>query len=221
MIRTAALALISACALAACNPSANSGGDSASQAAANAAASVFPDLFQTAYRAEAVITDADSGETTPVVMIRDGRKLRMEVTSEQGPVTIVTDGATGDSFMVMRMNGQQMVLRQNLGDMPTAPEEMWGGQAAGTATVVGPCTHAGQTGQEWRSDEEDNRACVTSDGIILWGSSNGQRTWETTSVQRGPQDPALFQPPAGAQVMDMGNMGAAMADALARAKAGN
>ncbi len=62
-------------------------------------------------------------------------------------------------------------------------------------------------------------ACVTNDGIILEAKEGDRITWQTTSVQRGPQAAELFTVPAGVQVIDMADMGAAMRDAMERAKA--
>jgi hypothetical protein len=42
--------------------------------------------------------------------------------------------------------------------------------------------------------------------------------WETTSVQRGPQDASLFTLPPGVQVVDLSDLGPAM-EAMERAKA--
>jgi hypothetical protein len=56
--------------------------------------------------------------------------------------------------------------------------------------------------------------CLTSDGIILKQSRDGTLYWETTSIQRGPQDPSLFVLPPGVQVMDMSAMANGMASRL-------
>ena len=62
---------------------------------------------------------------------------------------------------------------------------------------------------------------VTDDGIILRAREGERTVWETTSVQRGPQDASLFTLPPGVQVMDLSNMGAAIeAMEKARSQAG-
>lgn len=204
-MRVAVLALVSACALAACNPSAPSGGGE--QSASSSGGGLFPNLFQTAYRAEAVVTDAN-GATTPMVMIRDGQKLRMEMASPQGQMTIITNGDTGESYMITTAGGQTMAMRTTV-DQQDLPSANWEDELAETATRTGSCSAAGQSGSEWTSQEGGvvSTACVTDDGIILRATEGGRVVWETTRVQRGPQNPALFTLPAGVQVMDLGQLG--------------
>jgi hypothetical protein len=95
------------------------------------------------------------------------------------------------------------------------PAEQWSADMASTATRTGSCSVAGESGSEWTRtvDEEVNTACVTDDGIILRATENGQTTWETTSVQRGPQSADLFVLPPGVQVMDMSAIAGAAAAA--------
>lgn len=204
--------------VAACNPSAPSPADA--PGASNPASALFPDLFQTAYRAEATITGPD-GSAMPIVMIRSGKKVRMEMNAPQGQMVTVLDQETNQSFVVTSAMGRQMVIRQDLSEMAGAPDIFWTPDVTSTFTQVGPCSHIGEGGVEWqrpRTSGGTQNTCVTQDGIILWSTDNGRTTWQTTSIQRGAQDAALFTEPAGAQVMDLGNM-QGMADALARAKA--
>jgi hypothetical protein len=212
-MRIAFLAVASACALAACNPSAPSGGPS------GGGGGVFPDLTRAAYRAEATIHNED-GTTTPLVMIRDGRRQRMEITAPQGQSTIITNGDTGESFIISSQGGQTMAIRASgMTQQFTDPAEAWGGELATTATRTGSCSGAGQSGNEWTEADGTDTVCVTDDGIILRSTDDGRLVWETTSVQRGPQAASNFELPPGVQVMDMGDMGQAMRDAMAAAKA--
>lgn len=199
-MRSAALALVSVCALAACNPAAPGGGG------------LFPDLTRGSYRAEATISNED-GSTMPVVMIRDGQKQRMEFNSPQGESTLIVNGETGEAFMITVAGGQTMAMRMSgAGEQFTDPAKEWSAELASTATRTGACSVAGQSGAEWTRAEEGaaNTVCVTDDGIILRAREGERVVWETTSVQRGPQDAALFTLPPGVQVMDLGNLGAAM-----------
>jgi hypothetical protein len=211
-MRAAFLALVSVCALAACNPSAPSG-----ENAAPSVSDVFPNLTSASFRAEANITR--EGQTLPVVMIRDGQKLRMEISAPQGQSTIITNGETGESFIIATAMGQThaMRLQQQDNEDPTAD---WQGELA-TATRTGSCSAAGENGAEWTRDENGtpHTACVTSDGIILRAAEGGQTVWETTSVQRGPQAADLFVLPAGVQVIDLNNLGSAIEN-LARSQGG-
>jgi hypothetical protein len=211
-MRAAFLALVSVCALAACNPSAPSG-----ENAAPSVSDVFPNLTSASFRAEANIMR--EGQTVPVVMIRDGQKLRMEISAPQGQSTIITNGETGESFIIATAMGQThaMRLQQQDNEDPTAE---WQGELA-TATRTGSCSVAGENGAEWTRDENGapHTACVTSDGIILRAAEGGQTVWETTSVQRGPQAADLFVLPAGVQVIDLNNLGSAIEN-LARSQGG-
>lgn len=211
-MRIAATAVLACLALAACNQNAPSAPTTVSEA--------FPDLFQTSYRAEAVITEPNSGQSTPIVMIRDGRKLRLEMGGAGGQ-TIVVNPEANESFVITTQGGRQMAMRMDAGNVPDIADT-WSHDLAATATRTGACTVAGETGAEWSVQQEGGApksSCVTSDGLILRATENGVTTWEATSVQRGPQDAALFALPPGVQVMDLGNMGQAMEDAMAKAKA--
>ena len=212
-MRSAALALVSVCALAACNPAAPGG----------AGGGLFPDLTRGSYRAEATISNQD-GSTMPVVMIRDGQKQRMEFSTPEGESTLIVNGETGEAFMVTVAGGQTMAMRMSgAGEQFTDPAKEWSADLASTATRTGACSVAGQSGAEWTRAEEGvaNTVCVTDDGIILRAREGERVVWETTSVERGPQDAALFSLPPGVQVMDLGNLGPAMeAMEKARSQAG-
>jgi hypothetical protein len=207
-MRTAALALVSACALAACNPSAPGA----------PAGGVFPNLNASAYRLEANITSERGA--MPVVMIRDGQKSRIEMSTPQGNQVIISNGETGETISLVNFGGQQRALRMT-SDQVDNPAEQWQAELASTATITGACAGAGETGSQWTNQQQDHTdvVCVTSDGIILSAARDGQQTWETTSVQRGPQSAELFTLPPGVEVTDMGQMNAQMQEAIERAKA--
>lgn len=209
-MRRTALVLTAIAALAACNPSAPT---------APAGGGLFPNLSGSAYRAEALLTDED-GQTSPMVMIRDGAKLRMEFSSPQGQMTIVSNGP--DSFMISQQGGRTIAMRAGAdAQQAQDPSQVWQAELAATATRTGSCSGAGMSGSEWTSgmDGVARTACVTDNGIILRAAENGRTTWETTSVQVGPQDPNLFVLPPGVQVMDLGNI-PGMVEAMEAAKQG-
>lgn len=201
--------VLSALVLAACNPggpgqSADSGG-------------VFPNLTQTPYRIEANITH-DVG-TMPVVMMRDGARQRVEMTSPAGPVTmIITD--TGEGYVISNAAGQTMAMRVSASDQFKDPAEDWSGDVAASARRTGTCSAAGENGSEWTREDggETHVICVTDDGIILRSAVAGSTSFEVTSVQRGPQSADLFTLPAGVQVMDLNNLGAQMQQQIERAQ---
>lgn len=192
-----------ALALAACGQGANQAGQSAD---AGGAGGAFPNLFQTAYRAEATTNPTD-GVSTTIVMIRDGRKMRMEFAGPTGPVATILDPDAQVAYTLMP--SQRTAMRIPLDQvMEQSPEEQWNEDLqGGGATRVGDCNVAGESGQAWRKTDEageTSEACVTGDGILLRAQQGERVVWETTSVQRGPQAAENFVVPEGYNVMDMG-----------------
>lgn len=187
-MRIAALALITV--LAACNPSApSSGGDS-----------LFPDLSSASYRAEAVI-HGNNGQNLPVVMMRSGGKVRMELNTGDGAIAAIHNPDTNQTVTLMTRAGRTFAVQSDVSDY-SDPSADWTG--ANQATRTGSCSVAGENGAEWTRDVNGtpHTACVTEDGIMLQAREGDRVTWETTSVVRGPQDAALFTVPEGVEVMD-------------------
>lgn len=223
-MRILALALLSACALAACNPSGsagNGGGDGA-----------FPTLGDGAdFRAEITATN-DDGEGIPMVMIRSGQKQRLEFASDDGQMVVVSDGSEGgESWVLMTSSRGTMAFRGlNQGQQYTDYVTEWQNEAGMNMTRSGDCSVAGESGSEWTGQDEEGTktVCVTSDGILLRGTENGQTRWEATDVQRGAQASSLFELPPGVQFTDISSMmpqgnpemEAAIRDAMEKAKAG-
>jgi hypothetical protein len=159
----------------------------------------------------------ETGELTPVVTMRDGAKMRMEVSVAGNQSVIISNAETRESIIISEAQGRMIAMRQTLDASDfKGPEGVWGETAEGV-TLAGPCVHLGESGSEWRTTDAsgENASCVTGDGIILWASSDGARVWETTSIARGPQPASLFEVPPGVEVMDLGNM----ADMIERARA--
>lgn len=165
-----------------------------------------PAMFQASYRVDAQIFDEDSGQTNPLVLIRDGQKTRMEMTRVgEGQAVILMDGQ--QAMMIVDTMGTRMAMRMSADTIPQTPDANW---AVTDPSVrrLGPCVAAGETGAEYESTDTGaggrGVACITSDGIILKAMENGRTVWEATRVQRGPQDPALFVVPPGVQIVDIG-----------------
>ena len=216
-MRHAILAVVSVCALAACNPSTPAG-----QSADNGGGGAFPNLTNSAYRAEATLSNAE-GQSIPVGGMRDGGNMRMEFNADGAASTFISNAQTGESYVISTQGGRTMAIRASgMTDSITDPTSNWQNQLADqNATRTGNCSVAGENGAEWtKTTAEDgtDTVCVTEDGIILRATDDGRVVWETTSVQRGPQSAAQFALPEGVQVMDLGNMGAAMNQALEAAK---
>lgn len=199
--------IAAALALGACNPATDTT-QSPLPEAAN-----LPNVYQASYRAEVTSTSATTGDTTELIMVRDGQRMRIETPDSiviVNPEEALVISGEGRNRMAMRVDS-----------LPIADvNAQWSGEFAASATRTGSCTVAGETGSEWSRTPEGattpTSACVTDDGIVLRGVEDGRTTWEVTSLTRGAQDPALFTLPAGVRVMDMNSM---MQDAMAQAKA--
>lgn len=225
MVRSAALALVSALALAACGQGGqqSANGSSNGAAAPGSISSVFPNLNAASYRSEGQMLP-EHGDPIDVVMVRSGQKMRMEMNRPEGQMINISDLQTHEAYAIMNQGGHMTAMRIDLtGTAAADPVAAWQSEGS-NMTPSGPCSAAGENGSSWtraaEGDEPATSACVTSDGILLW-TKRGERTnWQTTHVQRGPQDPAQFVVPPGVRVMDMGNL-SAQAAAMAAAAAKN
>ncbi|MGE0045328.1 MAG: DUF4412 domain-containing protein [Hyphomonadaceae bacterium] len=171
------------------------------------AGGAFPQLFQASYRQEIQMTS--EGRTGAMVMVRSGQNTRMEFTGDQGEMIMIVNPEAQEAYTIMP--AQRRAMRVPLTQITQTPESLWTQSANDTAaavTRVGPCNVAGESGNEWQRVDESgtHRGCVTNDGILLRATNGEEVVWETTSLQRGPQDPALFGPPAGYQVTDLEQM---------------
>lgn len=231
-MRVAALVVVSALALAACSKPAENGAAAPGSPQAGASnpggvvGNMFPNLFQASYRMEATVTTSN-GQSMPMAMIRSGENMRMEMDTHGQHVVVIHNAATHQGYTLMNMAGRQVAMQVDMtGTDSQDPLSMWRNTEGYTITRGGPCAGAGQTGTEWTStkaataDEpaESHTVCATSDGIVLQVKDGDRVAFQTTSVQRGPQDPTLFNLPPGVQVMNMGNAAAMMAAARNRSK---
>lgn len=151
-------------------------------------------------------------------------KMRMEMDIPgAGPSTMILSGE--DSYVIAAMGGQQMVMKVPAKDamakaglpMPEIGKVNWQEEMRKTATEGGPCTAIGESGTLWKATDQTDQveSCVTRDGIPLVSRHKGVVMWEATKLTRGPQEAALFAPPPGAQVMDLGAlMGPEMTEQL-------
>lgn len=227
-MRVVALMVVSALALAACGK-APASGTTANAPAAGAAnpggvvGNLFPNLFQASYRAEGTVTPRN-GQAMPVVMIRSGQNVRMEMDTQQGGhVTVIQNAQTHRAYTIMNMAGRQVAMEADTSGeqslLSQDPIHAWANREGYTIARGGPCAGAGQTGTEWTSTRAatadraavSNTACVTGDGIILQVKEGERVTWQTTNVARGPQYVALFALPPGVRVMNLGNAAALIA----------
>jgi hypothetical protein len=92
-------------------------------------------------------------------------------------------------------------------------------QKTGTDEVAGEPCAVYEFAAETDKDAAGS-ACVTRDGIPLRVISGGQTVMLAKSIARGAQDPALFAPPAGYEVVDMGECMRLSAEMMNAVKSG-
>jgi hypothetical protein len=172
---------------------------------------VRPPLFQAAYRVDAQIFPEDGSAPLPLVLIRDGARTRMEVSlpNRGDAVFLVRDDET---LMIMRLLGGDLVVRAPADAAPPIPEATLAGA---DLRRMGDCAVAGEAGSLFANPNtgtgQPGRACITADGIMLQAFEGERLVWQANAVRRGAQDPALFEPPLGASIIDAADMGEAAA----------
>ncbi len=165
---------------------------------------VTPPLFQAAYRVDAEMFPESGGAGLPLVMVRDGDRTRMEITTpESGRVVVIS--AAGESYLIRELLGLYDVIRIAPGAAPQPPDVAW--TAPGVRVRrTGDCRVASETGGMFESTDpvtgQRGVACISSDGVMLEARENGRLVWRASRVLRGPQDPAQFTPPPGAAILD-------------------
>lgn len=92
-------------------------------------------------------------------------------------------------------------------------------QKTGTDEVAGEPCAVYEFAAETDKDAAGS-ACVTRDGIPLRVISGGQTVMLAKSIARGAQDPALFAPPVGYEVVDMGECMRLSAEMMNAVKSG-
>lgn len=148
-------------------------------------------------------------------------KMRVEMTRPSVP---------GSMIGIIDLKARRMVVRTpNLPNMAVEielPEQYAVGAVSGNGLRVGESQVSGEPCDVWKTDAPSTAqinaamgptiACITPDGIALRTEveirGKKQVLFEATSLVRGPQDPKLFQLPAGVQVMKVpkGKLGSAL-----------
>ena len=137
----------------------------------------------------------------------DHGKERFETVQQGTPMIMIRRPDTEKAYMVMpAMNmAMEMDLSQQAAMVPDV--DTYAGEAP---EVVGRETVAGESATRYRSTTQQAQGSytvdfwITDDGIqLLMRGTGPQGDFEMalSEIQRGPQDPALFEPPAGVQIM--------------------
>lgn len=164
-------------------------------------------VFDESTNAAYVLNPTTAATTTPTAAPAAGAPT---TTAPSAPAATTTQPAAPGGTTVAAAPPPQAVtgvaVRIEDADAPQPLETAWAALGADNARSVGDCEVAGERGHQWAPREEtsgvERVACITSDGIVLKVTENGQTLWEATSLQRGEQDAALFGVPAGYQLID-------------------
>lgn len=157
----------------------------------------------TASTTTAVAPAAMPASTTPAVpATADQKTTTTPSTTTTTPVT--QPPAPSAPAVISAISGTAVRIPD--ADAPKPMEEAWVALGEKGARSAGKCNVAGEEGGLWtpreRPQGEPRTACITNDGIVLEVKEGPRVLWQATSLQRGPQDPALFGVPAGYQVID-------------------
>lgn len=228
-MRIAALAFVSLLALAACNPSTST--DSGAPAAADDATP--PQASGVSFRQEATLTMG--GQSIAQVIYHDGAKIRTEMASPTGGTMIsIVNSDAHEAISIMQIAGRTIATRTDLSQVQSGGTgqsldiDAMRAQMQARTHRVGSCSAGGESGSEWSVDPPaDVQAppgtrtmCLTSDGIMIQMKMDGAVVFDTTSLQRGPQDASLFTVPPGVQVTEQRLPSRESVDAaIARARA--
>jgi hypothetical protein len=198
--------------LAACSPQPEAPGADPKASAPGVAAG---DGFYSEFRAanDSAKAAAETGGMMNGKMYRSGQNVRMEFTdAEKGDVVIISTPT--HTIMIGSENGKPTGIKlpgqdfaRTLGvDLPDFTKADWLMDNKGQ--LKGPCTAMGQTGQLYAMTDagENTEACVSAQGWPLEVKEAGKVVWQTVKYTPGAQDPALFVPPAGVDIMDLDAM---------------
>jgi hypothetical protein len=146
--------------------------------------------------------------------------MRMEFSTDQGRMIQVYDPDAQTAYTVIP--AQRTAMRITLDQVRKSPDDAWASLAQeARASTTGPCRVAGENGMGWTTTDDGGAirtACVTSDGIILRATDGDRVVWETTRVQRGPQDASLFSVPAGYRIVDLSELMKGVGPAMEKLK---
>ncbi len=155
----------------------------------------------------------------------DQQAMRMDTQSEgpHGEAIIITTFATKITDILMPQ--QHMYMEHKAGENPmhrgpnTAdvhpydPKDPCASDPGTTCKNMGTETVNGRSADHWQITHKDgNISNVWIDNSLHFPikTVSGGSTWQLTNIKEGPQDPSLFQIPAGYQKMEMPGMGSMM-----------
>jgi hypothetical protein len=213
--------------VAACGPA---GGPTPPKTGADASTPA-PGLAGRAFSSDIVLSNPDprpgQPKTTNAKVFVSGQNMRWEMNDDDGNPVVMIVGPEA-VFMIGTEGGKPQAVKlpgsgafdEFISAIPGMDPDFMRGEPG--ATSVGACTAAGVAGALYRVEEpaEGSRPatrsdmCVAPQGFPLEVRENGQLVMQTTRFTTGPQDAALFAPPTGIPVQDLGAMMKDLAPAM-------
>ncbi len=151
----------------------------------------------------------------------DQQAMRMDMQSAEGGANIITTFATQTTDIIMPQ--QHMYMEHRAGDNPMHrgpntsdvhpydPKNPCASDPGSTCKNLGTETVNGRSTEHWQVTHKDgNVSDVWIDNSLHFPikTVSGGTSWQLTNIKEGPQDPSLFQVPAGFHKMDISGMGA-------------
>ncbi|RMF11990.1 MAG: DUF4412 domain-containing protein [Alphaproteobacteria bacterium] len=155
------------------------------------------------YSADMTITAGKEKGTARIYHSGEADRRDMEMAGQK--MTMISNA---DQFLMI-VPGTGMALRMAVPRDPVS--QVYERAESARFEAVGKEVVAGEATTKYRINEPEAQGHVwlTDDGIVMRArmtSDHGDVAIDVTSLKRGPQDPALFQPPAGLMIMDMEQM---------------
>jgi hypothetical protein len=175
------------------------------------------------FSADLTVTSKQEGEQTKGKMFFDKRKIRMDMNAQGHNMSTISDSTTQTSYVLMHDQHMYMEMSANgagpmrsrgpkMPDIKQLSENPCASEKDTTCKKVGTEMMNGRMCDKWEftsaPDAENNRTAWIDQKThipIKTVSADG-RVVEFTKLKEGPQDPKVFEIPAGYQKFDMGAM---------------
>lgn len=133
--------------------------------------------------------------------------LNTTIAHPDSDVVLITNYETGYQYISVSLLDKDSRIHNYVGKVPLVSRqraiEYWEGRAS--ACRLGPCQFNGISGIEWShpaaKPEQETRACISPEGLLLSVSRGGQPFLTFKSLVRRPIPRTMFDPPAGVQVV--------------------
>lgn len=169
-----------------------------------ATAAELPPIGQTSYMARFAMTGGGQTVDGTVHHTPDAERREMELDGMRQTMLLRADA--GEMLMLFPQMNAAMRMPMNKDPNVDAQEAF----ARMAPVAIGEETVNGEETTIYEVDAEiEGRFWVTDDGIVMrtdMTAAEGPVFLELSQVERGPQDPALFEVPEGMEILDAGTM---------------